>query len=257
MSVLSALVQATRSGSVRVVDLTTPLQESTPILELPEPFANTSRFQLEEISRYDDRGPAWYWNDIHTGEHTGTHVDAPNHWVTGRDGLDVSQVPTSTLVAPVAVLDVTAEVAEDPDHVLEVDGIRAWESEHGPLPDGGWLLLRTGWESRSGTQEEFMNADGGGPHTPGVSAECARWIAQSSPLTGFGVETVGTDAGGAAAFDPPFPCHHFLMGAGKWGLTSLRNLGALPPTGAVLVVCPLPIVGGSGSPARVLALVET
>ncbi|MDQ4118118.1 MAG: cyclase family protein [Actinomycetota bacterium] len=257
MSVLSALVQATRSGSVRVVDLTTPLQESTPILELPEPFANTSRFQLEEISRYDDRGPAWYWNDIHTGEHTGTHVDAPNHWVTGRDGLDVSQVPTSTLVAPVAVLDVTAEVAEDPDHVLEVDGIRAWESEHGPLPDGGWLLLRTGWESRSGTQEEFMNADGGGPHTPGVSAECARWIAESSPLTGFGVETVGTDAGGAAAFDPPFPCHHFLMGAGKWGLTSLRNLGALPPTGAVLVVCPLPIVGGSGSPARVLALVET
>ncbi len=257
MSVLSALVQATRSGSVRVVDLTTPLQESTPILELPEPFANTSRFRLEEISRYDDRGPAWYWNDIHTGEHTGTHVDAPNHWVTGRDGLDVSQVPMSTLVAPVAVLDVTAEVAEDPDHVLEVDGIRAWESEHGPLPDGGWLLLRTGWESRSGTREEFMNADRDGPHTPGVSAECARWIAEASPLTGFGVETVGTDAGGAAAFDPPFPCHHFLMGAGKWGLTSLRNLGALPPTGAVLVVCPLPIVGGSGSPARVLALVET
>ncbi len=257
MSVLSALVQATRSGSVRVVDLTTPLQESTPILELPEPFANTSRFRLEEISRYDDRGPAWYWNDIHTGEHTGTHVDAPNHWVTGRDGLDVSQVPMSTLVAPVAVLDVTAEVAEDPDHLLEVDGIRAWESEHGPLPDGGWLLLRTGWESRSGTQEEFMNADGDGPHTPGVSAECARWIAESSPLTGFGVETVGTDAGGAAGFDPPFSCHHFLMGAGKWGLTSLRNLGALPPTGAVLVVCPLPIVGGSGSPARVLALVET
>ena len=77
MSVLSALVTATRSGSVEVIDLTTPLQESTPILELPAPFANTSRFRLEELSRYDDRGPAWYWNDIHTGEHTGTHSTPP------------------------------------------------------------------------------------------------------------------------------------------------------------------------------------
>ncbi|MEQ3553867.1 cyclase family protein [Pseudonocardia nematodicida] len=256
MSVLSALLEASRSGGVEIVDLTTPLQESTPVLQLPEPFANTSGFRLEEISRYDDRGPAWYWNDIHTGEHVGTHLDAPNHWVTGRDGADVSQAPLQTMIAPAAVLDVTAAVAQDPDFLLEVDHVRAFEAEYGPLPDGGWLLLRTGWESRGGSQEEFLNTDDAGPHTPGVSAECARWIAEESPVAGFGVETVGTDAGGAAGFDPPFACHHFLMGAGKWGLTSLRNLGELPPQGAVLVVCPLPIVGGSGSPARVLALVE-
>jgi kynurenine formamidase len=257
VSVLSALVTATRSGSVEVIDLTTPLQESTPILELPAPFANTSRFRLEELSRYDDRGPAWYWNDIHTGEHTGTHLDAPNHWVTGRDGVDVSQAPMGLLVAPVVVIDMSREVEGDPDFLLEVAHIEAWQAEHGPLPEGGWLLYRTGWEARGGTQDEFMNADEAGPHTPGVSAECARWIAQSSPLAGFGVETVGTDAGAAGGFDPPFACHHFLMGAHKWGLTSLRNLGRLPATGAVLVVCPLPIVGGSGSPTRVLALVET
>ena len=256
MSVLSAFAEAMLSGGVEVVDLTTPLQESTPILELPEPFANTSRFRLEELSRYDDRGPAWYWNDIHTGEHTGTHLDAPNHWVTGRDGPDVSQVPTTTMVAPAAVIDMTAEVAADPDFLLEVAHLEAWQAEHGPLPDGGWLLYRTGWSARGATQEEFMNADDSGPHTPGVSTECARWIAQESPLTGFGVETVGTDAGAAGGFDPPFSCHHFLMGADKWGLTSLRNLERVPTTGAVLVVCPLPIVGGSGSPARVLALVE-
>ncbi|GAA4821655.1 cyclase family protein [Actinomycetospora corticicola] len=256
MSVLSAFADALRSGAVEVVDLTTPLQSSTPILELPEPFANTSRFRLEELSRYDDRGPAWYWNDIHTGEHTGTHLDAPNHWVTGRDGPDVSQVPMRTLVAPVVVIDRTAEVAADPDFLLEVSDLEAWQAEHGPLPDGGWLLYRTGWEARGGTQEEFANADEAGPHTPGVSAACARWIAEESPLAGFGVETVGTDAGAAGGFDPPFSCHHFLMGAHKWGLTSLRNLGRVPTTGAVLVVSPLPIVGGSGSPARVLALVE-
>ncbi|HEY0816137.1 MAG TPA: cyclase family protein [Pseudonocardia sp.] len=256
MAVLTALADAMGSGAVEVVDLTTPLQESTPILMLPEPFANTSRFRLEELSRYDDRGPAWYWNDIHTGEHTGTHLDAPNHWVTGKDGPDVAQVPMRTLVAPVAVIDMSAEVEKDADFLLDVEHLQAWQAEHGPLPDGGWLLYRTGWEAHGHTQEEFMNADDAGPHTPGVTTACARWIAQESPLTGFGVETVGTDAGAAAGFDPPFSCHHFLMGAGKWGLTSLRNLARLPATGAVLVVCPLPIVGGSGSPARVLALVE-
>jgi kynurenine formamidase len=256
MSVLSAVLDAIRSGGVEVVDLTTPLQESTPILRLPEPFGNTRTFALEEISRYDDRGPAWYWNDIHTGEHTGTHVDAPVHWVTGKDGLDVSQAPMRTLVAAAAVIDKTAEAAADPDFLLEVEHIRAWEGEHGPLPDGGWLLYRTGWDARGDDQGSFLNADEDGPHTPGVSAACARWIAQESPLTGFGVETVGTDAGAAGGFDPPFSCHHFLLGAGKWGLTSLRNVDRLPATGALLVVSPLPIVGGSGSPARVLALVE-
>ncbi|MGW1681876.1 cyclase family protein [Saccharopolyspora sp. NPDC002376] len=256
MPVLPALLAAARTGSVRIVDLTAPLQESTPILELPPPFANTSRFRLEELSRYDDRGPAWYWNDIHTGEHTGTHLDAPNHWVTGRDGLDVSQAPLSTLVAPVAVLDKTAEAAKNADFQLERSHVEEWVAEHGPLPEGGWLLYRTGWDARSDDEAAFANVDENGSHTPGVSPECAKWLARETPIVGLGVETVGTDAGQAPALEPAFPCHSELMGAGKWGLTSLRNVEQLPPTGAVLVVCPLPIVGGSGSPARVLALVE-
>ncbi|MBN9100672.1 MULTISPECIES: cyclase family protein [unclassified Pseudonocardia] len=256
MSVLTAVLDAARSGAVEIVDLTTPLQSSTPILELPPPFANTSRFQLEELSRYDDRGPAWYWNDIHTGEHTGTHLDAPVHWVSGKDGPDVSQAPLSTLVAAAVVIDVTSEVEKNADFLLEVEHVQAWEASHGPLPEGGWLLYRTGWSSRGDDAAAFANADENGPHTPGVSPECAKWLAQESPISGFGTETVGTDAGAAHSFDPPFACHNFLMGANKWGLTSLRNLDALPPTGTLLVVSPLPIVGGSGSPARVLALVE-
>lgn len=256
MSVLRAVLDATRSGAVEIIDLTTPLRASTPILELPEPFANTSRFQLEELSRYDDRGPAWYWNDIHTGEHTGTHLDAPNHWVSGKDGPDVSQIPLRTLVAPAVVLDASERVAADPDFLLQIDDVRAWEAEHGPLPEGGWLLYRTGWDARSTDTRRFLNADESGSHTPGVSAECARWLAEQTPIAGFGVETVGTDAGAAAGFDPPFPCHHFLLGAGKCGLTQLQNLSQLPATGSVLVISPLPIVGGSGSPARVYALVE-
>ena len=256
MSVLANLVTALASGQVEVVDLTAPLSSSTPTLQLPPEFGQTATFELEEISAYDDRGPAWYWNNFRTGEHTGTHFDAPNHWVTGKGGDDVASVPASRLVAPAAVLDFSAEASVDPDFLVEVDHVKAWESEHGALPKGGWLLVRTGWDARSRSQHEYLNADEQGPHTPGLSPECAAWVAQESPVIGLGVETVGTDAGAAAGFEPMFPCHTLMHGAGKYGLTQLQNLAQLPPQGAVVVAGPLRIVRGSGSPARVLALVE-
>jgi kynurenine formamidase len=252
MTVLSDLIVAMSTGSVEVVDLTAPLSAQTPILALPEPLGQTWPFALTEISRYDEAGPAWYWNNISTGEHTGTHFDAPIHWVTGRDRPDVSQVPARQLVSPAAVLDFTAQAAADPDFLLEVEHIEAWQQEHGPLPTGGWLLYRTGWDARSADPDAYAN----GGRTPGISIACARWLAEEAPVQGVGVETVGTDAGAAHSFDPPFPCHSFLLGAGKFGLTQLQNLAALPPTGAVLIAGPLPIVRGSGSPCRVLALVE-
>jgi kynurenine formamidase len=256
MPVLDALIAALRSATIEVVDLTARLEPDTPVIRLPEPFGNTVPFALHEISRYDERGPAWYWNDITTGEHTGTHFDAPVHWATGRDGDDVAQVPVTRLIAPAVVLDFSAQAAADPDFLLEIDDIRRWEAEHGPLPDGGWLLYRTGWDARSASQQDFLNANETGPHTPGVSVQCARWLAEQAPVIGLGVETVGTDAGAAHSFDPPFPCHSALLGAGKYGLTQLQNLAALPATGAVVIAGPLPITGGSGSPCRVIALVE-
>jgi kynurenine formamidase len=255
MTVLGDLVNGLAAGSVEVVDLTAPLSEATPVIQLPPPFANTRHFALEEISRYDDRGPGWYWNDISTGEHVGTHFDAPVHWVTGREGIDVAQVPARQLIAPAVVIDKSRECADDPDFLLTVEHVEAWQAEHGPLPAGGWLLYRTGWSSRADDAGRFLNANETGPHTPGLAPECARWLAQSTPIIGIGVETVGTDAGTAHSFDPPFPCHAFMLGAGKYGLTQLANLDRLPVTGAVLIAGPLPIVGGSGSPARVLALV--
>ncbi len=255
MTILDNLLDEFLASRVTIVDLTAPLSDRTPIIQLPPPFANTQGFSLQEISRYDERGPAWYWNNISAGEHVGTHFDAPVHWVTGKDGLDVSQIPPQHLIAPVVVVDKSAECAQDPNFLLQIADLEAWQQEHGPLPDGGWLLYRTGWDSRADDQAAFLNADETGPHTPGVSVECARWLAEQAPIIGMGVETVGTDAGTAHSFDPPFPCHAFLLGAGKYGLTQLANLAKLPPTGAILVVAPLPIVGGSGSPARVLALV--
>lgn len=252
MGVLADLALAIASGAVEVVDLTAPLSSETPILRLPEPLGQTGRFALEQISRYDHAGPAWYWNNFSTGEHTGTHLDAPIHWVTGKDGADVSQIAPRRLVAPAAVIDVAAEASASPDFLLEVEHVRAWEERHGPLPDGGWLLYRTGWDARSRDEAAFLN----GGSTPGISPRCARWLAEEAPIQGVGVETVGTDAGAAHSFEPAFPCHSFLLGHDKLGLTQLQNLALLPPTGSVVLAGPLPIVGGSGSPCRVLALVE-
>jgi kynurenine formamidase len=252
---LTDLASSIARGAVEVIDLTAPLSDRTPILQLPPPFANTQPFSVQEISNFDDRGPAWYWNNFSAGEHVGTHFDAPVHWITGRAGLDISQIPPKQLIAPAVVIDKSKECASNPDFLLHVEDIEQWQHQHGPLPAGGWLLIRTGWDARASDQEQFLNANETGSHTPGVSVELAKWLANQTPIIGVGVETVGTDAGAAHSFDPPFPCHSFMLGAGKYGLTQLANLHRLPPTGAVLVAAPLPIVRGSGSPARVLALV--
>jgi len=253
---ISSLIESLASGAVEIVDLTQPLNEKTPVIQLPDPFVNTPGLKVHEISRYDDRGPAWAWNWLEIGEHVGTHFDAPIHWISGRDSLDVSQVPPQHLIAPAVVIDKSAESERDPDYLLTIEDIRAFEAEHGPLPDGGWLLLRTGWDARAQDEEAFLNASSGQPRSPGIDAECARWLAEESPLVGVGVETVGIDAGAAGGFDPPFPVHYYLLGAGKYGVTQLANLSSLPPTGALLIIAPLKLTGGTGSPIRALALVS-
>jgi len=254
--VLAQLVGALGDGSVRVVDLTQTLRASTPIIQLPPEFAQTSPFRMEEISRYDERGPAWYWNSISCGEHTGTHFDAPAHWITGKDLADstTDTIPVRRFVAPACVIDCTAEVARDERFVLEPAHIEAFEAAHGRIPAGAWVLMRTDWSKRS-DPAAFLNTKDDGPHVPGPSAAAIRFLIEQRDVTGWGVEAVGTDAGQAFAFEPPFPAHNLMHGAGKFGLASLCNLDQLPPTGAVLITPPLKIERGSGSPLRVLALV--
>jgi kynurenine formamidase len=249
--VIPEFIEALADGRIKVIDLTQPLSETTPVLQLPPPFANTPGLSRELISEFDDKGPAWAWYTLTVGEHVGTHFDAPIHWITGRDGEDVASVPPSRLIGPAVVIDHSAQAAEDPDHLLTVADIKAFEAEHGPLPENGWLLYRTGWDARAQDQERFLN----GGRTPGPDVEAARYLAEEAKIAGVGVETVGTDAGAAHSFEPPFPVHNFVLGAGKYGLTQLANLAELPPTGALIVVAPLKLVRGTGSPSRVFALV--
>ncbi len=254
---LATLLDAIASGRVEIIDLTQPLSESTPVIQLPPPFANTPGLTREEISHYDDRGPAWAWYTLTVGEHVGTHLDAPIHWITGKDGDDVASISPQRLVGPACVIDKTAETEGDPGYLLTVADLTAWEQDNGRIPDGAWVLLRTGWGARAQDQEAFLNAGANGPQTPGPDVEASRWLAYERAIAGFGVETVGIDAGAAHSFDPPFPLHSFLLGAGRLGLTQLANLERLPTTGALLVVAPLKLVGGTGSPSRVLALAPT
>lgn len=250
---VAALLNAVAGGSVEIVDLTQPLSESTPVIKLPPPFVNTPGLSREEISHYDDRGPAWAWYTLTIGEHVGTHLDAPIHWVTGRDGADVGSITPSQLIGPACVIDKTFETDTDNGYLLTVADLEAWEGEHGRVPDGAWVLFRTGWGSRANDEVAFLNAGPNGPKTPGPDVEASRWLAYERSILGFGVETVGIDAGAAGGFDPPFPLHNFLLGAGRLGLTQLANLDRLPVTGALLVVSPLRLVGGTGSPSRVFA----
>jgi kynurenine formamidase len=252
---IAALVEALAGGEVEVVDLTQPLSESTPVIYLPPPFANTPGLKAHQISNYDDAGPAWSWRWLEIGEHVGTHFDAPIHWISGKDGDDLASVPVANLVGPALVIDRVAETEADPDYLLTVDDVKAFEAEHGALPKNGWLFLRTGWDTRADDAEAFLNAGSGMPRTPGIDAECAQYIAEQTPIVGVGVETVGIDAGAAGGFEPAFPVHYYMLGANKYGVTQLANLGRLPATGAVVIVSPMKLVGGTGSPVRVLALV--
>lgn len=255
LAMLTQFAQAVSSGAIRTIDLTQTLSEDTPLLVLPEPFGQTAAFRREEISRYDDRGVAWYWNNFTVGEHTGTHFDAPVHWVTGRDLADntVDAIPPADFIAPAVVIDCSAQCAVDPDFVLTRDVIEAWEAVHGRIPPHCWILFRTDWSKRAG--DAYTNRREDGAHTPGPDPEACRFLIEDRDAHGFGVETIGTDAGQAHLMDPAYPAHSLFHGAGRYGLQCLSNLDLLPPTGAVIVSAPLKIEGGSGSPLRVLALV--
>ncbi len=255
-SVLSTLSDALVNGKIRTVDLTHTLDPDFPVIILPPEFGQCARFRVEEVSRYDDRGPAWYWRNFSCSEHTGTHFDAPVHWVSGKDlpNAAVDSIPVDGFVRPVCVIDCSKESAEDEDFLMTKDFLLAWEEEHGKIPEGCWVLMRTDWSKRS--PAAYLNMREDGAHSPGPDADAITFLIEERNVVGFGTECVGTDAGQAAHLSPPYPAHYLLHGAGRYGLQCLANLDLLPPTGALLICPPLKIKHGSGSPLRVLALVE-
>gem|GEM_PF-22256 len=258
MSALASFVQAFSAGKIRVVDLTQTLSPEFPHISLPPEMGQAWPFRIEEVSRYDERGPAWYWNNFSCGEHTGTHFDAPIHWISGRDLPQnaTDSIPPERFIGPACVVDCSRESASDPDFLLTKKKLLAWEKQHGRIPPRAWVLMRTDWSKRA-DPVAYQNYDETGQHTPGPDVDAVKFLVEERDLLGFGTESIGTDAGQAQHLRPPYPCHYFMHGAGRYGLQCLANLDQLPPTGAVVIAAPLKIRNGSGSPLRVLALISS
>jgi kynurenine formamidase len=228
-------------ADMRVVDLTQPLSPDTVMWPgAPAPVAETILTVAHD---------GFYNRRITFMEHTGTHFDAPCHMVEHTDCLH--QIDPSTLVRPLAVIDVAAEIAGNPDGVLTLDQVTAFEARNGRIPDGSVVALRTGWEEFNTDPARYAGAPG--PlRFPGYGVEAARFLVEERHVVGLGVDTLGIDPGVAT----DFPVHRTVSHPrGVWHLEGLTNLAAVPAMGAWAVVGVLNLVDGSGSPARVLALV--
>lgn len=256
-SVLAQMAGMLASGGIEVVDCSGTLGPDTPIIRLPPELAkDTPRIEVHRISEYDQDGPFWAWNWLKLGEHSGTHFDAPHHWITGKDYPDgfTDTLSVQRLVAPVNVIDCSAECAANPDFLLTIDHVKAWEARHGAIGKGEWVVMRSDWDSRADDEAAFLNANETGPHTPGPTAEVIEYLIGKG-IVGWGSQCIGTDAGQAGGMTPPFPAHNLLHKNNRFGLASLANLDQLPAKGAILIAAPLKIVNGTGSPIRALALV--
>ncbi|MCX7560270.1 cyclase family protein [Sulfitobacter sp. F26204] len=259
--ILGAFGEMLLSGKIKVVDCTTTLGPKTPIIRLPEDFAKaTPKVEINKISEYDSDGPFFAWNWLKLGEHSGTHFDAPHHWISGKDFEDgyTDSLDVQRIVAPVNVIDCSAQAADDPDFLLTPDHVQTWEAEHGNINPGEWVVMRTDWDKRSHDEELFLNEDPDpfedGAHSPGPTPECIDYLLAKG-IVGWGTQCVGTDAGMAGKMSPPYPAHNFLHRDNCFGLASLVNLDQLPAKGAILIAAPLKIENGTGSPIRALALV--
>ena len=256
MTTLANLANALASGAVRVIDLTHTLDPDFPVMILPPEFGQCARFRMEEVSAYDERGPAWKWHNLSMSEHTGTHFDAPSHWISGRDipNGSVDEIDVQNFIGPVCVIDCSEGAKSNEDFELTVSIIQDWEDEHGQIPKDAWVLMRTDWSHKRGA--EYLNMREDGAHSPGPTPEAIQFLIDQRDIRGFGTETVGTDAGQGSHYSPPYPAHFYLHGAGKFGLQCLNSLDQLPPVGAILMAAPLKVKNGTGSPLRVLALIE-
>jgi kynurenine formamidase len=228
-------------GHLRVVDLTQPLHAGTVMWPgAPAPTAETFLTVAHD---------GFYNRKVSFMEHTGTHFDAPCHMVEGTQSVD--QIDAGLLVRPVAMIDIAADCAGRPDSILTLEQVTAFEVRHGQIPGGAAVFLRTGWEAFNTDPAQYAGVPG--PlRFPGFGPDAARFLVHERGAVGLGVDTLGIDPGVAAEF---VVHRQISLPRGVWHLEGLMNLGQLPPLGAWVMVGVLKLVDGSGSPARVLALV--
>jgi kynurenine formamidase len=228
-------------GFRTVVDLTHTFSPRLPVYPAYKPIQVRQRFSIAS--------DGFAANEVTFDEHTGTHVDAPSHFVAGATTGD--RIPPAQLIAPLAVIGIASRAAKDSDALVTVDDLLAWEKRHGRLPSGALVAMDSGWDARAGSTDRFLNQDAkGAMHTPGISEQAARFLVEQRDISGVGVDTLSLDPGTAQKF----VAHLAILGAGKYGVELLANLGRVPPSGATVFIGAMKHEG-TGGPARVLALV--
>jgi kynurenine formamidase len=224
-----------------VYDLTHTYSPRLPVFPAFKPVQIRQKFSIAK--------DGFFANEITFDEHTGTHMDAPVHFVAG--GHTADKLPAEKFLAPLAVVSIADRAAKNADTLLTVDDLLAWEKRHGRLPGGVFVAMHSGWEARVGTAERFLNRDAKGTmHAPGFSEEAARFLVKERDIVGAGVDTLSLDGASAAKF----VAHLALLGAGKYGVELLANLGRVPAAGATIIIGGPKHEGASGGPARVYAV---
>ncbi|HET7440815.1 MAG TPA: cyclase family protein [Terriglobales bacterium] len=233
------------SGYRGVVDLTHTINGNVPTYEPSEKAA----YQVKTVATIEKNG--YFAREISLPEHFGTHIDAPAHFARGSWTAD--QIPAERLLAPLAVIDVSKNVQNNADYQVSVQDIAQWEEEHGQIPQGAVVMADTGWDARWNMADRYRNADAKGVmHFPGYSMEAAKFLVEARGVLGLGIDTLSIDYGPSKKFE----VHQYTLGHGLYHLENVANLDRTPAAGALAVVAPMKLDGGSGGPVRILALVR-
>lgn len=225
--------------AAKVVDLSHPMYDEMPFWPGGVPFKKT---------RLVDYDQGYQLHKFEMGENTGTHVDAPSHFIEGNRPID--EIPLGDLIVPAVVIDVQDKVADNPDYQLSADDVRAWEADHGTIPAGSLVILNSGWHKRFGEPARYINMDADGVmHFPGYGKDAGELLVARN-VVGIGIDTLSIDHGPSK----DFATHVVVLKANKYQIENMANLDALPPTGATVVIGVLPVKEGSQAQARIYAL---
>ncbi len=215
---------------------------------------DTTGFQLDTLAEGETPGGYFYAaKQFATAEHGGTHLDAPSHFADGGD--DAASVSLDRLILPGIVINVSEAAAADPDYLVTAEDVLAWEDEHGRVPEGSAVLIRTGWAARWPDALTYLGDDTPGAtsnlHFPGVGEAAARLLLDDRGAGLLGIDTASVDYGQST----DFIVHQIGAAAGVPNLENVADLSGLPPTGFLLAALPMKIEGGTGAPVRIVALI--
>lgn len=232
------------------VDLTHAFGDSTIYWPTADPF----ELVVEAHGRTE--GGWWYAaNSFSAAEHGGTHLDAPIHFAEGKRAA--AEIPLDDLIGPAVVIDVSEAARSDPDLLIGVPALEAWEVRNGPIPRRSIVLLRTGWSERWPDAERYLGTARRGAdavaelHFPGLDPDAAAWLVEERQVRAVGIDTASIDHGQST----DFRAHQVLAGADVPIFENVAALESVPATGAWIVALPMKIARGTGGPLRIVAFV--